>query len=138
MLNDKMKFIFSTNQFISRLNVVPDRDVMTDPQSVSNSGEIVGTDTESSFLFQLSPGVTDYNDKDFAALTVALEYCTQIEGLMWNRVRAPGYAYFYGFLVLPFMGVIQLQLYRCSDVVRAYNETVNIFVRLFLNFCDQF
>lgn len=102
---------------------------MVPVDKIKERGEIVGIEQETSFLCQSSPGIKDFNDNDLAALTVALAYCTQTEGPMWRRVRGPGYAYNFRLFLLPGEGIIQFQLYRASDIVRGFNETMKIIVR---------
>lgn len=79
-------------------------------------------------MSQHSPGVV-YSDPDLPALTVACAYCTQMEGPLWRRVRSPGYSYYYRLFLIPADGVVEFQLYKASDVVLAYNESINVIVR---------
>lgn len=102
---------------------------MVDPSTVSNQGELIGINsTDTAYLIHSSPGVKDFNDRDLAPLTVALSYCSQIGGPMWQRVRGYGYTYFYALELTPEEGVIQFQLVQASDVVSAFNEMLNIIV----------
>lgn len=110
------------------LKVVPDTTKMVAPETVSVRGEIVGIQQETSFLYHASPGITDFNDNDLAALTVALSYCVQMGGPLWSRVRGPGYTYYYRLILIPNEGIIEFRLFRAADVVRAFNETLQIIV----------
>lgn len=102
---------------------------MVDLNTIKSQGEVIGLNTtDTSFLVHTSPAVTDFNSEDLAPLMVALTYLTQREGPMWNRVRGPGYAYMVFLLLIPSEGVIQLQLYKASDTVRAFDESVRIIV----------
>lgn len=109
-----------------------DWEVMVAPNTVSSQGEVIGLNsTDSAYLIHSSPAMNDYNDKDLAPLSVALSYCSQIGGPMWSRVRGPGYTYFYALELIPDEGVIQFQLLRATNIVRAFNETLNIIVSNF-------
>lgn len=115
--------------FVNRLKVVFDWEVMVDPSTVFSQGEVIGLNsTDTAFLIHSSPGVKYFNDSDLAPLTVALSYCSQIGGPMWQRVRGNGYTYFYALELIPEEGVIQLQLVQASDMVSAFKEMLNIIV----------
>ncbi|KAJ6640346.1 hypothetical protein Bhyg_13096, partial [Pseudolycoriella hygida] len=102
------------------LNVVPDWKVMALFNTINTQGEIVSLDsTETALVNLFSPGLNDYNHPDFAALNVALKYCSQTEGPMFKRVRGAGYTY-----------SVDLQLLPAEDVVRAFNESRQIIEEL--------
>lgn len=104
---------------------------MSDAEFINSQGEVVGLKLiRTAYLYHSSPGINDFNDNDLAPLIVALAYCTQTDGPMYRRVRGPGYTYSYKLEVVPNEGVIRFKLDRASDIVSAFNETVNIIVSL--------
>lgn len=115
---------------LSRLNILPDWKKMIAPET---QGEVVGLgSTQSAFLNHASPSINDFNDDDVPALIVALQYCTQLEGPMWRRLRGPGYTYGYKLFLSISEGLIQFFLYLASHLLKAFDESVNIIVSILI------
>lgn len=104
---------------------------MNTKRNVSSQGEILGLDsTKSGFLYHTSRAINDFSNDDLPALYVALTYLTQFQGVMFNRIRDPGYAYGFKLQSLPNEGQIGFQLYRSGDIFDAFRECVNIVVSI--------
>lgn len=62
-----------------------------------NTGLIVGVGSvESSFLIQWTKCLSDFDDPDYPAVLVFIQYITQVEGPMWKEIRGQGLSYNYG------------------------------------------
>jgi len=62
-----------------------------------NTGLIVGVGSvESSFLIQWTKCLSDFDDPDFPAVLVFIQYLTQVEGPMWREIRGQGLSYDFG------------------------------------------
>ena len=83
---------------------------------------------ESSYLscsFPLAQSI-GYFHPDIAPLRVALEYLTTLEGPLWRRIRGLGYSYSYSIRIDIEAGLLQLVLFKSTNLGGAYNEAESI------------
>lgn len=72
------------------------------------------------------PGVQSFADPDEAALRVAFEYLTALEGPMWKGIRGLGLAYSYRLFSSPEQGDVTFGLYRSSQLIGAFEKAKSI------------
>ena len=77
---------------------------------------------ESSFLVQTVACISDDHHEDLAAVLVALQYFSQLEGPFWRQLRAQGLVYGYHLNLNVSEGLLYLSLYRASHPVAAYKQ----------------
>ncbi|XP_011145031.2 uncharacterized protein C05D11.1 [Harpegnathos saltator] len=111
----------------TKLSVTSDWSLMNSADDIAISGCITGLGCiESSFLCQTCPCITDYHSPDLPALTVCLQYLTQVEGPMWRLIRGQGLSYGYSIYPKVNEGLLYLAFYRATNAVAAYKETKSI------------
>ncbi|XP_022082849.1 uncharacterized protein C05D11.1-like [Acanthaster planci] len=90
-------------------------------------GTIVGVGSvESAFLIQTVPCVSSFSDPDLPALMVYMECLCALEGPMWKQIRGLGLAYHYRMYCRPEEGLLYFQLFKCTHVVNAYKQALEI------------
>mmetsp|Transcript_12821 Transcript_12821/g.26017 ORF Transcript_12821/g.26017 Transcript_12821/m.26017 type:complete len:1025 (-) Transcript_12821:1513-4587(-) len=88
---------------------------------------IAGLDAiESSFLTLVTKGIPSFGHPDEAPLRVLFEYLTALEGPMWTGIRGLGLAYSYSLSVSPEENAIVFTLYRSSQLVSAYQASIEM------------
>jgi len=75
--------------------------------------------SESQFLYVTGDGVGPYSD-DHAALLVAIEHLTALEGDFWVKLRGPGLTYSYGIKASTDSARVVFNLFKSVDVSNAY------------------
>ncbi|XP_055593217.1 uncharacterized protein C05D11.1-like [Uranotaenia lowii] len=111
-----------------QFKATPDWKLMKEGGNLKGStGVVVGLGSvESAFLYQSSPGISDFNDEDLAPLMLFLQYLTQLEGPLWRQIRGQGFSYGYNIVPRPNEGLLYFTLYRATNVVAAYKEAKSI------------
>ncbi|KAH9645203.1 hypothetical protein HF086_005748 [Spodoptera exigua] len=95
--------------------------------SPSTGGFVMGVGGwESCCVAQMSPGPLGHSPRDVAALMVAVNYFTQLEGPMWRLIRGCGLSYGYFIRMAANEGKLIFSLYRASNAVAAYNKAKSI------------
>ncbi|XP_033646112.1 uncharacterized protein C05D11.1-like [Asterias rubens] len=90
-------------------------------------GTIVGVGSvESAFLIQTIPCITSYLEPDLPAIMVYIECLCALEGPMWKQIRGLGLAYHYRMYCRPEEGLLYFQLFKCTHVVNAYKQAIEI------------
>jgi len=74
---------------------------------------------ESNFLIASNDGIGPYSP-DHAALLVAIEYLTALEGDFWVKLRGAGLTYSYGIRMSTDSEMVSFTLFKCADLVNAY------------------
>lgn len=71
-----------------RLNITPDWSLLNSADDITINGCVTGLGCiESSFLCHTCPCITDYQSPDLPALSVCLQYLTQVEvSVGWNHL----------------------------------------------------
>ena len=82
---------------------------------------------DSSFISLTAPGVVA-NDPDHAALLVAMEYLTALEGDFWVKLRGAGLTYGSSISNSTKSGLLRFGLYKCADVNAAFTAASDILV----------
>ena len=77
---------------------------------------------ESSFLYCAARGLPSFQHADTAAMLVAIEILTCIEGPLWNLIRGQGLAYSFSMYGDADEGLVYFSLSRSPCVIKAYNE----------------
>lgn len=108
------------------------RDILTDvARSPNNTGKIVRLPSiENSYSTHVCSGPTDFYDKDFAPLHVAIQMLTTVEGPFWKHIRGAGLAYGVFMSVHYTTGLISLTIYRAPDAHNAYAEARKVVQKL--------
>ena len=91
------------------------------------NGVVVGlSGIESGFLnLVLRANLTPYDPKR-AALSVAIEYLTSLEGPFWVKLRGAGLTYSYSIVDSSDSGLIKFSLSKCGDTALAYEAAAKI------------
>uniref|UniRef100_A0A6G1SHK4 Uncharacterized protein C05D11.1 n=1 Tax=Aceria tosichella TaxID=561515 RepID=A0A6G1SHK4_9ACAR len=88
---------------------------------------IVGVGSaESNYMQQLTKSISSLDHPDLAAIYVLIQYLTQLEGPLWRQIRGLGLSYHYSIHLSPSDGLIFFILYKSTQLVAAYNKTVEI------------
>nr|XP_053639371.1 uncharacterized protein C05D11.1-like [Cherax quadricarinatus] len=112
---------------ISRLNIIPDSELLSYEDFGNTTGYLTGIGSvESAYLLQSTRCVTEHRDWDVPAILTAIQYLTQLEGPMWREIRGQGLAYSYSINLNPTQGLLVLKLARASQLTGAYREALNI------------
>ena len=80
---------------------------------------------ETHYLVAAAPGIGAYS-ADHAALLVAIEYLTALEGDFWVKLRGPGLTYSYSLAVRTDAQIVQFGLFKCTDMLSAYSAARDI------------
>ena len=80
---------------------------------------------ESGFLNIIAPGIKAY-DANRAALLVAIEYLTALEGDFWVKLRGAGLTYSYSISDSTDSELIKFSLFKCTDISAAFETASNI------------
>ena len=80
---------------------------------------------ENAYVLLSARGVGPHHP-DVAALRVAIEHLTALEGDFWVRLRGAGLTYGASLYNLPESERLQLTLYRCGDALAAYSASKEI------------
>ncbi|KAL3106827.1 hypothetical protein niasHT_016182 [Heterodera trifolii] len=87
------------------------------------SRAIVVRGADTAFWIQKTRFDDDWNGPSTMSTLLLAQYLQQCEGPLWNAVRGPGYAYGVNLDVLPDRKALSLDLYRCSELIKAYQQT---------------
>ncbi|KAK3280044.1 hypothetical protein CYMTET_12104 [Cymbomonas tetramitiformis] len=91
------------------------------------SGRICGVSSvESGFLYQCTPCISSFDDKDLAPVMVFIEYLICLEGPFWKQIRGQGLSYSYGITVRPDEGLLYFSLFKSTNVPAAYSKAEDI------------
>jgi len=103
-------------------------DARLDADAVGSSGDrlVALSSVETSYLLQATRGLMRYDAEDTAALMVALEYLTALEGDFWRKIRGLGLSYSYGISSKPSEGTLVFQLFKSTNVGGAYKQAATI------------
>jgi len=82
---------------------------------------------ETNFLCVSAPGLGPYSE-DHAALLVAVEHLTALEGDFWVKLRGAGLTYSYFVRPSTDTGRISFGLFKCTDLIGAYTAARKIIV----------
>ena len=80
---------------------------------------------ESGFLNISAPGIKPY-DGNRAALLVAIEYLTALEGEFWVKLRGAGLTYSYSISDSTDSQLLTFNLHKCTDIPAAFETASNI------------
>lgn len=80
---------------------------------------------ESGFLSIYAPGIKAY-DPSRAALLVAIEYLTALEGDFWVKLRGAGLTYSYSISDSTDSQLLRFSLFKCTDIAAAFETASNI------------
>eukprot|EP01117_Protostelium_nocturnum_P008230 TRINITY_DN2936_c0_g3_i1.p1 TRINITY_DN2936_c0_g3~~TRINITY_DN2936_c0_g3_i1.p1 ORF type:complete len:1017 (+),score=266.38 TRINITY_DN2936_c0_g3_i1:107-3157(+) len=75
---------------------------------------------ETGFLISTCNGLTTFDHVDQAALLVAIEYLTALEGPFWKKIRGLGFSYGYGISSLIDDGLITFYLTKSTNIGGAH------------------
>mmetsp|Transcript_12678 Transcript_12678/g.26729 ORF Transcript_12678/g.26729 Transcript_12678/m.26729 type:complete len:1186 (+) Transcript_12678:92-3649(+) len=98
-----------------------------DPASGGNGAVCSLSAIESGFLNIIAPGIKAYNPNR-AALVVAIEYLTALEGDFWVKLRGAGLTYSYSISDSTDSQLIKFSLFKCTDISAAFETASNIIV----------
>ena len=91
--------------------------------SPDQSNAILGLKSEdSSYLVQVCPGISSFEDSDLIAFRVFIEYLIGMEGPMWRRLRGAGLSYDYNLFNVTESGLLYFCLSKCTNMIGAYKE----------------
>ncbi|KAJ3369417.1 Presequence protease, mitochondrial [Allomyces arbusculus] len=91
------------------------------PKSTDGNGKLVRVPaTESGYLLATAHGVESATHADLAAVQVAFEIFSTMEGFFWKQIRGPGLAYGAYLAADPNAATVGLGIYRANNVVQAY------------------
>lgn len=95
--------------------------------ATEGKGVVVGlSGIESGFLnLVLRANLQPYDPKR-AALSVAIEYLTSLEGPFWVKLRGAGLTYSYSIVESSDSGLIKFSLSKCGDTALAYEAAAKI------------
>jgi len=97
-----------------------------DPNSTGGEGAVCALSAiESGFLNINAPGLKAY-DANRAALLVAIEYLTALEGDFWVKLRGAGLTYSYSISDSTDSHLLKFSLFKCTDVPAAFETASNI------------
>jgi len=97
-----------------------------DPNSSGGEGAVCALSAiESGFLNIMAPGIKAY-DANRAALLVAIEYLTALEGDFWVKLRGAGLTYSYSISDSTDSHLLKFSLFKCTDVPAAFETASNI------------
>lgn len=82
--------------------------------------------TDSGFLTQIAPGITNFNDPDRSTLLVVIELLSCLEGPLWTNIRGKGLAYGYNIRNAVSNGLVYFSLHRSGNLPSAYEESYKI------------
>jgi Zn-dependent M16 (insulinase) family peptidase len=86
-----------------------------DPNSSGGEGAVCALSAiESGFLNIMAPGIKAY-DANRAALLVAIEYLTALEGDFWVKLRGAGLTYSYSISDSTDSQLLKFSLFKCAD-----------------------
>jgi Zn-dependent M16 (insulinase) family peptidase len=97
-----------------------------DPNASGGEGAVCALSAiESGFLNINAPGLKAY-DANRAALLVAIEYLTALEGDFWVKLRGAGLTYSYSISDSTDSNLLKFSLFKCTDVPAAFETASNI------------
>ena len=102
-----------------------------DPNSLGGEGAVCALSAiESGFLNIMATGIKAY-DPDRAALLVAIEYLTALEGDFWVKLRGAGLTYSYSIGDSTDSNLLKFSLFKCTDGKK--NIEIALFVQYPMN-----
>lgn len=102
-----------------------------DPSSSGGDGAVCALSAiESGFLNIMAPGIKPY-DANRAALLVAIEYLTALEGDFWIKLRGAGLTYSYSISDSTDSQLLKFSLFKCADselyVMGLFHLSLNLY-----------
>eukprot|EP01133_Synstelium_polycarpum_P012397 gene12397-14549_t len=112
----------------THLEPMPQSDVLSESfRNQCGSAHIIALPGSGSSFFQRSINSTFSHDNtltiDYAALLLATNYYSQMEGPLWKAVRGAGYAYSIYFNISPENGILGFICSRSSNPQKAFEES---------------
>ncbi|XP_065172046.1 uncharacterized protein C05D11.1-like, partial [Atheta coriaria] len=128
LLDDFLPKSLNELQTQKPLHVTPDYSLLLENLATDSPANcIIGMGClESSFFYQATPSIKDFNDPDYPALMLYLQYLIQCEGPLWKQVRGKGLSYGYTMSLKPNEGLLYLVFIKSTNVVGAYKESQDI------------
>ncbi|KAJ6247091.1 presequence protease [Anaeramoeba flamelloides] len=85
---------------------------------------------DSGYSAHVANSISAYDDQDYPALLVTIEYLSTMNSFIWKRIRGQGLAYGAGIFSIPEQGNLYFYLYRSGNIALAYREALQIFQSL--------